>query len=542
MMKSFVLLSLSLLAWSAPAAAESYRRSVSFEWDAIEGASSYEVELKLAKTEKNKKEKTFSFKVKEAAWVGKLTPAKYLMRLRARDSRGVPGTWSEPSDFNVGLEAVQMKTPRPQEKFRAKDASEVSLPFAWQSVGAATGYRLEVTSEDGSYKLDKNVTDTKFAVKLPVAKKYTWKVSAYNDDELTSDAVATADFSLLGANLPAAKIEKPESGFVREVKWEPSANAEGYDVYLLRYSKTTKKWEKFKSYENYKDTTLPFEQGWEGGKYQALVRAKGNLRADSPLAKQTFDVVNGSRSPASEYTALVRKSIDRVTGWYAIASYFITQIDYRSSVRDYNSRVVYNTTGGTGRLGAGWLSPDSPWGFIAAVDMSGFSVDGSTKTFASTELNSIYRLSLGDRGDLRMQGGVFYKEVPATIRQVNTSNAIIRSEDSAIKALGPHLGAEYWYSLSPKLGFQLNAHIYMSAMKMSTPNGQDLTPSMSTQFGILGSYRLSSTLTGLVGYARREEKLSYKKDPSSAFGTTSSDDNTTEISGNYLNFFAEWSF
>lgn len=541
MKRIFAISILLSLTWSLQVRADSYRRSVSFEWDAIEDAGSYEVELKLLKTASNK-EKIFNFKVKEAVWTGKLSPAKYLMRLRARDGRGVPGDWSEPSDFNVGLENVVVKFPKSQEKLRTKNSETAAVPFEWAPVGGSAGYHFEVTSADGKFKLDQEIKDTKFSAKLPVAQKYTWKVSAFSGEGMQSEAVTTADFSLLGANLPVAKIEKPESGFVRELKWEATPNAENYDVYVLRLNRQTKKWEKFKTYENVKDTTVPFEQDWQGGKYQVLVRAKGNLRAPAPLAKQTFDVVSGNRSPASEYTALVRKSIDRVTGWYAIASYLITQIEYHSSVRDFNSKIDYNTIGGTGRLGAGWLSPDSPWGFVGIVDMSGFSLEGKTNTFASAEMNSIYRMALSDRADLRLQSGVFYKEIPATIRQKNNSGTIILSEDSAIKAAGPHLGAEYWYSLTPKIGFQLNAHIYMSMVKMSTPNGQDLTPSMSNQIGVLGSYRFSPTLTGLAGYARREEKLSYKKNPGAVFQSTSSEDNTTDISGNYLNFFAEWSF
>lgn len=524
--------------------AQSYRRNVSFEWDAIPDAGSYEIELKLPKKEKTK-EKIFNFKVKEPIWSGKLAPAKYAMRLRARDQRGVPGAWSEPSDFNVFLDNVQMKFPSSQAKLQSKNEDKMKIPLSWAPVGGATGYQVEVTSEDGKFKLKEQTKKSQYEIEVPVAQKYTWQVIAYLEDKneeqpIQSESATANNFTVLGPTLSQAKVEAPESEFVREVKWKKIDTAEAYDVHVLRYDKPTKKWLKVQSFQDYKETTLPFDQNWQGGKYQVLVRSKGNLRAPSSLSKASFDVVSGNRSPAAEYTALVRKSIDRVTGWYAIASYLITQLDYNSTVLDYGSQIKYNTLGGTGRIGAGWLSPTSPWGFIAIVDMSGFSLEGKTQTFASTEMNSIYRMGIGDRGDLRFQAGAFYKEIPATIRQKNTADQVIYSSDSAIKAAGPHLGAEYWYSISPKLGFQINAHMYMSMLKMSTPNGQDLSSSLSTQFGLLGSYRFSPRLTGLMGYARREEKLSYKKDPNSAYSGTG--DNTTEISGNYLNFFAEWSF
>jgi hypothetical protein len=515
--------------------AETFRRSVSFEWDPIDGARFYDVELKLQKEDKSENKK-FLFKAKDAVWSGKLAPGKYIMRLRARDYRGVPGEWSAPSDFNVGLESAQLKFPSAKMKIDSKEASEVAVPFSWQNVGGATRYHFEVTSEDGKFKSEDDLNDTALKVKLPVAQHYTWRVYGYNDEKIQSEAVAVGEFTVLGERLETPKIEKPESGFVREVKWQKIENASSYDVYLLKLNREKRKWEKFQTFADCKEESVPFSAAWPGGKYQAIVRAKGDLRGPSALAKQNFDVVTGDRSPASEYTALVKTSIDRVTGWYAVASYLVTQIQYSGKHPENNSTSNYNALGGTGRLGTGWFSSDSPWGFLGILDMSGFTFNGKTNTYASLEMNSVYRVNVGMRGELRLQGGVYYKELPETIGDPFTN----QSASSTISAVGPHIGAEYWYSLTPKLGVQANFHVYTGMMKISTPNGEPLTPTLSTQLGFLGSYRFTPTFTGLVGYARREDKLSYKS-KSSTF-TTGGENNTADISGNYLNVFAEWSF
>jgi hypothetical protein len=170
-------------------------------------------------------------------------------------------------------------------------------------------------------------------------------------------------------------------------------------------------------------------------------------------------------------------------------------------------------------------------------------LNGATKTFASAEANAVYRYQVGERGELRVQMGPFYKELPETVGiKTTTTGSGSSSEDQIIKTAGPHVGGEYWYSLSPKLGLQLNAHVYMSVVGLSTPNGQPLEPSMSTQLGLMGSYRITPTFTGLIGYAMREDKVSYKAKPDTSNFAVDGDVNESTIVGNYLNFFAEWSF
>lgn len=526
--------------WTAVVWAAPYRRLVNFEWEAIEGAKSYEIELTQSKEDDKEdgKGKTFTFKVKEAAWNGRLTPGKYMMKLRSRDYRGVPGDWSPPSEFNVGLEAAALKSPPSRSKIASKETDKVKMDFQWTPVGGADQYQFVLTSEDGKTQISETLTDTKIKVEIPVAMNYTWKVSATNKDGIQSDATSVGQFSVLGKPIENPTIEKPESDFVREVKWTRPDYASRYDVFVLKFNAKDKKWEKFKVIENTQEDSLAFDETWPGGKYQIAVRAKSDMRPSSPLAKQSFSVRHGDRSPAAEYTALVRKSIDRVTGWYAIASYLVTEMQFRGINPEKNSSVAYSAMGGTGRMGLGWFNPDTPWGFLSIIDLSGFTFNGKTQTFASAEVNAVYRKNVGDRGELRFQMGPYYKELPETVGDPFSG----QSEDLKITSAGPHFGAEYWFSLTPKLGVQLNAHVYMSLMKISTPNGEALRPSLSTQFGFLGSYRFTPTFTGLVGYARREDKMSYDAVPSSDNFAVAGDVNESTVVGNYLNIFAEWAF
>ncbi|MGE5085063.1 MAG: hypothetical protein ACM3MG_02100 [Bacillota bacterium] len=514
-----------------------YRRLVNFEWEAIESAKSYEIELTQVKTE-GQEAKTFSFKVKEAAWNGQLSPGKYMMKLRSHDYRGVPGEWSTPSEFNVELETVVLKSPGTKLRMNSNEDKEMSVDFQWNPVGGADQYHFELNSEDGKTKISENIKDTHFTTNIPVATQYTWKVSASNSENVQSEAVAVSQFTIIGKEVDSPKVQKPESEFVRELKWTHPEHVTGYDIYLLKFNTASKKWEKFQAYQDYKEDSLAFDPAWDGGLYQLVVRSNSDLRPHSKVTKETFNVRSGDRSPAAEYTALVRRSIEKLGGWYAIASYLITDMKFQGSNPEKNSSVAYDALGGTGRFGLGWSSPKTPWGFLGIIDLSGFTFKGTTRTFASAEMNAVYKRPVGDRGEVRYQVGGFYKELPETIGDPFTG----ASEDQMISSIGPHAGAEYWYSLTPKFGIQVNAHLYLSAIKVSTPNGQAISPTMSTQFGFMGSYRFSQSFTGLAGYARREDKMSYKAVPSSTNFATDGDVNESTIVGNYLNIYGEWSF
>jgi len=358
---------------------------------------------------------------------------------------------------------------------------------------------------------------------------------------MQSDATTVAAFSLVGKKITAPTITPPESEFVREVKWNRPESVENYDVTLNRYNAQTKKFEKVLVQENVKDESFSFDENLPGGTYSLHVKAKGTMRETSETSKMTFKAVSGNRSPAAEYTALVRKSIDRVSGWYGVASYLITQINYSGETPETGGRTTTTALGGTGRLGAGYFTKDDKWGFLGIVDMSGFVISGKNRTYSSAEFSGISRYVMGDRGEGRLLAGIYYKETPQLFgTPAGTTEAQVNFFQSA--AMGPHLGAEYWHSLTPKLGFQLNSHFYYSMITMSTPNGNDVEPRLSYQLGFMGSYRMNSRFTGLMGITTRMEQIAYKANKTGAAGEGTGLYDESRISGQYLSFYAEYGF
>lgn len=537
-MVRFFILAILISSFVATAYADvSYRRLVNFEWEAIEGASSYDVELTYIRPDNTPGQK-YNFTLKTAEWSGKLTPGKYQMILRALDSRKVPGEWSDPSDFFVGLDPIKITSPSNNSDIQSLNNLEQNVIFSWENVPGADSYEFSLSDSNDKVLATEVLKETKYEFKLPVASQYKWKVKAKTAKGIESDGTSIANFTVIGPKIAAPSISKPENTFVRNLNWENAEFTSNNDVALFKFNNEKRKWEKFKIFNDAKESNLSFDSDWTGGKYQVWVRGKSPLRQTSDYSKVTFDVQSGNRSPAAEYTSLVRKSIERFTGWYGIASYLLTVIQYQGVNPESASSVGYNAIGGTGRLGVGWYLPEQKWGFLGIADLSGFTINNKTNTYPSLEGSAVYKDSVGERGEIRIHLGGFYKELPETIGDPFTSTSI----SSRIKSIGPHIGGEYWYSLSPKFGIQINAHGYLSMLKVETPNGQALENTFSTQFGFLGSYRLSSRITGLVGYARREDKMAYKAAPTASNFAVEGDVNTSTVIGDYLNFFAEYNF
>jgi hypothetical protein len=511
------------------------RRVTNFEWDAIEGAKSYEVEISpIGKTSGNKD--PFRFTVTEPVWNGELKPGKYTMRLRSRDKRGVPGEWSGAEEFYVKLYAPKPVFPLALQEIKSEEDESYEVTFKWEYQSEASNYKIHIEDDAHTFSQNYETSDSELKVKLPVARKYTWSIIGYDKQDKEGESLdGSIPFIILGKKIETPKITMPETSYVRELQWESVKNGELYSYTLLRRG-NDRKWRKVKN-EDLNSTTLPFDAKWKGGEYKFSVSAKGTLRENSKTHSIIFKVANGDRSVAAEQKAQMRKAIERTTDWYFIASYLITQIKYSATNYDRNADSGFNAIGGTGRLGAGYLDDASPFGFLGIVDLSGFIIGNKNYTYPGLEAHGIFRWSSGDLGEIRISGGGYYKEIPEILaNNVETGDFDV----SQLGAFGIHGGGEYWYSLNSKLGLQVNGRLYYP-ISGKTPTGQGIVATPSYQFGFLGSLRLNAKATGLMGYAYRKDQIDYKTSNPTVLAAGYKS-NKTSVEGHYLNFFLEWDF
>jgi hypothetical protein len=514
---------------ATPASAEKKRRLTNFEWDPMPGAKSYEIEIKPKKGDA----KAFLFNVTTTAWNGELKPGKYTMRLRSKDHRGVPGEWSAAEEFGVKLQAITPLSPKENAEVKTDENSFTNVELKWEESTYAQSYEVTIKDESDKVISTAPVTGNKYELKLPVASKFTWTVIGFDEfHEKGQTGDGPSHFTLIGKQLSLPKIKELETPYVREINWEKSEFAEKYEITLKHKDNSTKKWSVVTK-EEVTSPKLDFPASYKGGQYQLRVTALANLRQKSKSHQINFPVAFGDRSPAAELKALSRKSIDRIKGWYFMGSYLITQIQYTAINIDHGSGPSTSAFGGTGRLGLGWLDEEGPFGFLGIADLSGFIIDQKNYTYPSMEAHGIARYVAGDLGELRFSGGLYYKEIPEILANARTTEFSVEQ----LAATGIHTGGEYWYSMTSKLGLQLNGRVYYP-LSGKTPTGEKIIPTMSYQFGFLGSYRLNDKATGLMGYAYRKDVINYKSNNTDIITNFTS--NQTSIVGHYLNFFLEW--
>lgn len=518
-------------------AANTYRRDVNIEWEPVSDANYYELELKpLLQDERN-----YNFRTKSAQWKGKLKVGNYQMRARTFDRRGVPGEWSEFSDFDVLLDSTKIISPFSGQAITVTKSGETKadVTFEWEKVEGAESYRIQVSGQHSGFAIDEVVSGINLERTLPVAEKYSWRVTGLGENALKSEPNQEYQFSIHGPKIEKIRFLAPESQFVREIKLENPVSAGYLELVISRWNPDLLKWESVKSSKLETEESIPFDANWVGGKYRVVGTSHGRLRPSSEQAIIEFEVHDGDRSKSSEFNHEIRQSIDRASGWYGTAGYHISQLEYSSKNYDHAlpAQTTYSTLSGVSRLGLGYFSDKSNYGFLGLVESSATNTNQGYVTTNSSELSLVWRKRPTELSDLRLHFGAFYREYLVSESDGLTQTVLSFSTASV---LGAHLGAEYWYSLTPKYGFQINFRLYEALAKISTPNGQSIEPTLATQLGMLISYKFSRNFSCLLGIASRGDSVRYRSVSSDPRFTNAV--NSVDIKGVFLNIDTVYDF
>ncbi len=507
--------------------------NVELEWEGVENAKSYDLEVKSSKN-------TFKFQIKEPIWAGRLSPGFFKMRVRARDKRSVPGEWSEYQEFKVFLDSPDFVNPTSGTIIASSNNDNQNVAFKWKKVFAGKKYSLDVQGLDSTFRKQVEINnDEKTAMELPVATKFMATIRAANE-VLTSNPEkdSVSEFIVSGKKLAAPKLTPPESLFVREVKWSKPEFAQAYSYVLEKMDVKSQRYNVFDENKELRGEAMPFKKEWPGGIYRLTVKAIANYRPASESVSIRFTAKDGDRTEKAEELARLRESIERLSGWFGMASYLINSVEYTNLNYDLTgTQVVYKAIGGSLRAGFGYVTKKNPWGYYVAAETSTLSVAGfGDVKYNMFELNSFFKMKPNDAGEFRQTAGIVYKELP----DLTTNFAGTVKNTSALAALGFRYGIEYWHAMTPKLGLQGNAHLFPLIAGQKTTNGQAFVPSTSLQAGFLISYRWSKNLTTLGGYAFRTDKMEYKTAPTATFPTPAAEKNSSTIKGHYLNLFLEY--
>ncbi len=516
-------------------AAERVRRNVEIEWESVQGATAYEVQVVR---KDDQKKKPLKFKTKEPKWSATIKPGIYNMQIRSYDDRSVPGDWSPASELTVKLPAVIALTPSTNQVVNSTADKSDDVEFKWEPVPGAAKYKVHAQSADGSWVADKDTDGNSVSLNVPAGHFINWDVTAIDPKEEIGDKwEAPQSFEMRGPPLAKPSIEKPISQYIKEVKWKTPDYASTYSYSLKYFNPTVKKWEPVEAKPDHKENILKLDTSRPTGKYRLQVQAMGERRKPSPTTQLDFDMKGGFTEPSAVDNAILRESITKPTNFYAIASYLITKIDYAAKNYDSNTSTTFSAIGGTGRLGAGYQNPDSKWGGFGIVDYSGFVISGQNFKFASLEGHVTRKLEFGQGGLLLFGTGLYSKELPV----VKGSPADGYNGVGKVRNIGPHAGFTYWLPLSARFGLQANARAYYS-LAGSGPSGEKINSTLSYQMGALGSYRLNKAWMGYAGYAYRTDKASYAAQGGATSFAQPGQLNEVSVQGHYVNLVLEFSF
>lgn len=516
----------------ALAADTNHRRQVEVEFEEIPDATRYEIKVTRVK-DGGRNGKPIVFKTRKPVWNAEIAPGLYLLQLRSFDDRDVPGDWSDPFEYWVKLPAPKPVSPVAGILVKSKDEKEADVQFRWESVPGAEKYRVEIMSEDEGVRRELFSDGPSVTAELPVAQMYRWRVFARLKEEVDGETPeSTSEFTLLGAPLDKPDIEDPLTKVVQELKWKPVDYAEKY-IYTYSVEIPGGKWQPVGKPVETNQPNAPFDISQPTGRYRIAVQAQSAKRQNSKINTVEFDVMGGLREPAAIEAAVLKESLVKPTNFYAIASYLVTQVTYSARLFDLNTGSSFEALSGTGRIGIGYQQPMKPFGYFGIVDLGGINIANQNFTFASAELHGTYKLNWSGRGQFLAGAGLFYKELPILRGSATTGFEGV----GKVPLIGPHAGAQYWLPLNVKLGLQFNARLYYGMMGTADVGGA-VEPSLSYQYGLLGSYRLSPQTMGYAGYAYRMDHADFK----AASGNQAGQTNQVEMQGHFLNLVLEYSF
>lgn len=256
-------------------------REVEFEWEEIEDAKHYQVEIRNEKGFiKSLTSNSPNFKVKNIA------PGKYQIRgqVHTKGFQEKQSKWSDWRAFDVPPTPSQFVPLKITEYQIAPGSFLSKIPITWIPVEGATEYVLEIFDSEGkSHK--KNFSKKTEALLELRPGTYSCTITAKTEDGLESEPVSLNEKIFIQKN----PIEAPRNVVLNEKDGSVSFLVpEGIFVELTleRQSFLGSQWEKVE-HKDLKDSSFKWSQKLRPGKYRAILVSKNAFNEFSkPFLKE----------------------------------------------------------------------------------------------------------------------------------------------------------------------------------------------------------------------------------------------------------------
>ena len=282
--------------------ADKTSRWIDLDWDEVPGAKGYDVELFEVIDQKN-----FSrgvFHTETPHWAKESNPGKYNIKMRALDSRKVPGPWGEALPFVVRLPSAQMIRPLNNEILTASEMNELLVTFQWSNVTGALFYQLVVFNSKNKVILNEITKDIEVKYKLSQIDNYKWylfPMFSPNEKKDPEDFLSNKDenlkekfFSIKGQILktPVLDVEIiKKKGLL--FRWNEVFRAETY-LYEVFKEEDNKEVKKILNGSTKKHQFAFGKNNLSDGKYIINIKATSSDYQDSESARVIFKIEKDS--------------------------------------------------------------------------------------------------------------------------------------------------------------------------------------------------------------------------------------------------------
>ena len=483
-MDCFKFLRLALTAMILLAFQPSQARDVRLEWGEVEGASAYDIEIRSLQNKK-----VISFKTKTTFFNRELPYGKYELRLRSRDERSVPGSWSPYTNFDVKPAPPVITEPLANTKYNPKSSEEdeVEVQFKWQALPNVKEYKFGIYDSEQNEITESETEELSTTYSLDIKKDYIFKVYAVTSGDIEGE-VSEVAFSVFGG-----KLNKPEIKYswitANYIKWDGDEKTELFEFESPTTAKTKKKkWLGAKKLKN--------------GVYTLKLRSSANKYTPSDWLEQKFRIQNRriySYFDQQGKEHLIQKDRHKIRAGLAFGI-----VDQRFDQIDENSSIEYSGEIATGLNIQYNFQIKEQWGLQADLIGQSIEINNAAGTTPIQVENS----------RLRVMGTYKWAEFGLfshSFTEVYDFDSLGDLDSRKIQSQGIVLGANWGKKLNEKISYDLfaNYHRILKSEYEETEGSIEIAGEHYLEFGVEGTYKWKDKGAFYLQFKMSQIHLSY---------------------------------
>ena len=487
--------------------AEEIRRDLSLDFDPIEGAISYDIEVRSKTNLKRKEAKVFTSL--SPTWKAKMAPGIYQIRLRAIDERSVPGEWSEPSSIEVLMAPLTPLFPTEELEIQSNEELEYDVPFKWSPVEDVKYYTLSIFTKlsDDKVEIFKSIetTESAYSLKLPVATEYFWQVEAIKRNGMrTSLDKKKLSFKINGAKLrtpvfnePQIDSQKSTAKNLVSLSWQKIEFANSYELSLK--IKKNDSWAPTAQTFIIKNNTR-YKFLVPDGVFKANLMAQSLLRPASQSDDLYFEIRNGKiiAMGLNENALIERRLYQKKYGYLVYLQNLSASFEGYNSY--HNSHAQFKDAEGVG-LTVGLQAQElyRRFGLLTTLSYKTFDLQSARNSITVETINGEFYISRpifqNQTAQFNLYGGLFYEEIPEVLGSARNNQLAVQF----LQTSGLGLGINWLKKISTRWDFDFYISLRKSLFDVAVPEGKKNQNPINASVDIRFKYLLKSERSIIFG-------------------------------------------